>query len=118
MSHIFVTNNLYLIGKGNGTQLLSFFFFSYTFLTLNNVTYQKTVKFSFYFLAASNPPSTSSVFLFGRQAKLQQLGLTLGSAVLVTGPLVLGERFQRLVDEGHVAIVDVEAEEAQLGRRV
>ena len=31
--------------------------------------------------------------------------------------MVLGERFKRLVDEGHVAIVDVEAEEAQLGRR-
>ena len=38
--------------------------------------------------------------------------------VLVTGSLaVLGQTFQRLVDEGHVALVDVEAEEAKLARR-
>ena len=47
-------------------------FFSYTFLTLNNVTYLAIVKFFFDFLAASIPPSTSSVFPFGRQAKLKQ----------------------------------------------
>ena len=36
----------------------------------------------------------------------------------MTGALaVLGQSFQRLVDEGHVALVDVEAEEAQLARR-
>ena len=43
-----------------------------TFLTLNNVTYQAIVMFSFNFLAAAIPPSTSSVFPFGRQAKLKQ----------------------------------------------
>ena len=43
-----------------------------TFWTLNesgHVTYQAIVMVSFDFLAAAIPPSTSSVFLFGRQAK-------------------------------------------------
>ena len=50
-----------------------------TFFTFNGpsyfssgyVNYHAIVKFSFDFLAAAIPPSTSSVFPFGRQAKLQ-----------------------------------------------
>ena len=56
-----------------------------TFFTFNGpsyfssgyVNYHAIVKFSFDFLAAAIPPSTSSVFPFGRQAKLKQKESTL-----------------------------------------
>ena len=75
-----------------------FFFFSYTFFTLNNVTYQAIVKFSFQFLAASIPPSTSSVFPFGRQAKVQQCESTIklwtGSSLSSTKSETKGGKYE------------------------
>ena len=77
---------------------LFFLFRHFYFLTLKNVTYQAIVKFSFDFLAASIPPSTSSVFPFGRQAKVQQCESTIklwtGSSLSSTKSETKGGKYE------------------------
>ena len=60
----------------NPSRRIIIYFLPFLFSS-GHVTYQTIVQFSFDFLAAAIPPSTSSVFPFGRQAKLKQLKSTL-----------------------------------------